>query len=115
MSYFKDTEYLVVQVSGFVRDVIRGFTYFLMGAVYFVWNILNVVFKNLPRFGREIRSTLVEIGYITNSLLYWLLYEVANLLSSFFLVLSKGCVILSDYFDRVARYLFPKSIKFFNE
>lgn len=110
MSYIKDTKELTYFVKEFVVDFTKTMLYyawcFISGVkeifVYFLTTIFPIVCK-------ELKSSAIEFSRIANSILYMLAYESSGLLSSIFLNIGKGCFALSDQFDRLARYLFPKS------
>ena len=78
-----------------------------MGVKNIIQYILAIIF---PVIIKELKASSIEFGRILNSILYVIAYESANLLSALFLNLGKACFALADQFDRLARFLFPKSI-----
>lgn len=109
MSYINDTKLLFLFIVEFIKDFIKGFLYYAVSGLLIVKDILFSILKTLIPISREIKSNLIEFVYIVNNILYALSYELANILSSLFVGLGKCCFNLADKFDRVARYLFPKS------
>jgi len=110
MSYFKDSKDLITESFNFVKDFVKTFFYFAFSCVQGVYFMLkSIFFKYVPTITRELKSNVIEFLYIMNGIFYVFAYETANILSNFFVVLGKGCYSLADQFDRLARYLFPKS------
>jgi len=106
MNYIDDTK----TMSRFFIDFFKTIFYFAYQFVYGVYMVLdNVLFKYIPIIIYEFKLNMVEFMSIMNALFYIFAYESSNILSNMFLMLGKVCFNLSDQFDRLARYLFPKS------
>jgi len=110
MSYYKDTKDLMSLSFDFIKDFVKTFFYFgfsFVQGLYFT--IKSVLVKYVPSIIRELKVNLSEFLYIVNGIFYIIAYESSNILSNLFLYIGKGCFSLSDHFDRLSRFLFPKS------
>jgi len=109
MSYINDIKLLTLFIVEFIIDFIKGILYYAISGLAIVMDIILSIIKALIPLSKELKANLVEFAYIMNGLLYVISYELANILSSFFVYLGKSSYYLADKFDKVARYLFPKS------
>lgn len=109
MSYINDTKLLFLFIVEFIKDFIKGLLYYAFSALVIAKDILVTIIKSMIPISKEIKANITEFAFIINGILYVVCYELANVLSSFFVGLGKTSYYFADKFDRLARYLFPKS------
>jgi len=101
---------IIDSITKFFSDFFRAFFYFISQLIIGVFCLVDVIISRVvPVVVDELRDITIEFLYLTSSMLYVIAFEVTSTLCFTFLSLGKLCLNLSDYFDRTARQILPKS------